>query len=244
LLNISAKNDYHDQIMSMEHYNDKKPLNGTQKAPTVAKNGQTPVYGKIIYPSPKKNGIIHIPQNEASISTVEKMIWGAALTFNPRLTRTMDTLKKFEDLDTNDLRGTGIVLDIHGTLLSYGSQEFSPAVVEKLREIRAKMKVCIFPDNGEDYEVFGQLGIPVVKNAAPKPDPRGFERAAYQYLDMKPEQCTMVGDNLLTDGAAKKAGMKMILVDPLPGSEPLGYKISRGYGQMVKKIHDKFFRKA
>lgn len=53
----------------------------------------------------------------------------------------------------------------------------------------------------------------------------------------------MVGDNILTDGGAIKAGMELILVDPIPGSEGFFHKLTRGYGLAVKRMHDRLFRR-
>lgn len=214
-------------------------LNTTPKGITVAKPANP------MYPAKKLEHLLQIPRPDAGKMSPAQIEWGTKLLTHPYYTRTTLDLKRFEDLDVDALRrsGAGLVLDVHGTLLGYGKDAFSPAVVEKLREIRAQMRVCVFPDHDEEYSIFQELGIPVMKHAVPKPEPAGFERAAHNYLNLKPEQCIMVGDNLLTDAGAKQTGMRMILVDPLPGSEGLGYKIGRGYARAVKKLHDRLFRR-
>ncbi len=207
-------------------------------------NGAAP--NKIIYPSRKVNGIIKIPNQAGQISTADMLALGLKLPFNKWLTRTVLDLEKFEDLDIDKIRKSvsGLVLDTHGTLYPRGAETIEPAVVEKLREIRAKFdKVCVFPDNGEYSPVFEQLRIPMMKNSPPKPDPRGFERAAYDYLKLKPRQCAAVGDNLLTDGGALQAGMDLILVDPLVGNESFFYKMGRSYARKIKKFHDRLRKK-
>ena len=173
----------------------------------------------------------------------EKLSYALTLPFNPNLTTTIFNLEKFEDLDVSEVRrySAGMLLDVVGTLVPGGSNKFAPEVVEKLREIRAKMKVCIYSNSTRSQPIFDQLHIPVVKHAPPKPDPRGFERAAHQYLDLNPYSCVMVGDNLLTDGGARQVGMKLVLVNPLPGTEGLKHKLSRGYGRLVKRVHDRIY---
>lgn len=198
---------------------------------------------KIIYPSPVQNGIVHIPNETPESCTVEQMECGIKLPFNPGSTRTMLDIKKFEDLDIDELRKrvSGLVLSVNGTLIGKGNTEFSPEVVEKLKEIRARMKVCVFPNSGEEHTLFYNLQIPIVKNAAPKPDPRGFERAAYYYLELKPQQCATVGSNLINESGARRIGMRVILVDPLKGSESIFYKMGRSYSRFVKSVHDKLY---
>lgn len=212
-------------------------INPPQRAITVALPNEP------MYPAKKLEHLFEIPRPDAGKLNPAQIEWGTKLLTTPYYTRTIRDLQKFEDLQVEEFRrfGGGLVLDVHGTLLGYGSGAFAPAVVEKLREIRARLQVCVLPDHDEEYSIFQELRIPVAKYSAPKPDPAAFERAAHNYLNLKPEQCIMVGDNLLTDGGAKQTGMGMILVDPLPGSEGLGYKMGRGYARAVKKLHDKLF---
>ncbi len=198
-----------------------------------------------MYPAKRTEHLVQVPRPDAGKLSPAQIEWGVKLLTTPYYTRTIHEIKKFEDLDVDELRrfGGGLVLDVHGTLLGYGSAAFSPSVVEKLREVRAKLKVCVFPDHDEEYSIFQELRIPVMKHSVPKPEPAGFERAAHNYLNLKPQQCVMVGDNLLTDGGAKQTGMGMILVDPLPGSEGLGYKLGRAYARAVKRFHEKMFKR-
>lgn len=235
----------------MESFENRKHLNGTSKAsprPSAATQPSTqarPEAGKIIYPAQKNNGIIQIPDENREGVNFDKISFALGLPFNPSHTDTMMELEKFEDLNVDRIRRmvSGLVLDVDGTLVPHHSYDFSPEVVEKLREIREKMKVCVFSNNGQEREIFIQLGIPVVKHAAPKPAPEGFHRAATHYLNLKPQRCAMVGDNILTDGGARKAGMELILVNPIPGSEGFFHKLTRGYGHTVKRMHDRLFRR-
>jgi HAD superfamily phosphatase (TIGR01668 family) len=231
--------------MSMERLEDRKHLNGAQKPTQKPAAETTPAAGKIIYPSTKTNGIIHIPDENREGVNFDKLAFAFGLPFSPSHTDTLAHLEKFEDLNVDKIRRVvgGLILDVDGTLVPHHGYDFSPEVVEKLREIRAKMRVCVFSNNGQEREIFIALGIPVVKHAAPKPAPEGFHRAAYHYLDLKPERCAMVGDNILTDGGARKAGMELILVDPIPGPEGFFHKLTRGYGRAVKQMHDRLFRR-
>lgn len=176
---------------------------------------------------------------------LDKIGFALKLPFKPSLTKTLFDLERFEDLDVESLRNKthGLVLDVDGTLVPHHSNDFQPTVVKKLYEIRQAFKVCVFSNNADEREIFKGLKIPVVKHAAPKPHPAGFHRAAYYYLGLPPEKCTMLGDNPLTDGGARQTGMQFILVDPIPGKEGLSHKLTRSYGRTVKKLHDRIFRR-
>lgn len=182
--------------------------------------------------------------------TPEKLFHALALPFHPGLTRTMQHLEKFDDLDINRISASiyGLVLDVDGTMVSHHTNDFSPAVLEKLREIKARIPAVVFSNNGEDREIFRQIGIPVVTRVAPKPEPSGFKVAIDMHLQNKhvnhpavyPQQCAMVGDNFLTDGGCRKIGMKFIHVKPIPGNEKLMHRATRGYGHLVSRFHDLF----
>ncbi len=239
--------------MSMErHRGERKPpvppisggVPADRKSPLPASTPAKP-YSAIIYPSRQmsKGRILKMPDENREGLNMDKLSFGFNLPWNPEHTETLFDLEKFEDMDVDKVRiyTHALVLDVDGTLVEHHGNVFQPAVVEKLREIRAKMKVCVFSNNDQEREIFGQLAIPVVKNATPKPSPMGFDRAARHYLQMNPDQCTMVGDNLLTDGGAKQVGMHLILVDPIPGKEGIMHRLTRSYGRMMKDFHDKLF---
>jgi len=174
-----------------------------------------------------------------------KLAFALSLPFNPCHTETMLEIPGFQYLNVDDVRRKvrGLVLDVDGTLLPpYSDGDFSPEVVEKLREVRDKMEVCVFSNRGQERNIFKELGIPVVEDGPPKPHPEGFDRAARHYLKLEPQQCAMVGDNILTDGGANRVGMEFILVDPIPGKERLLPRFARGYGRLVKNTYDWLYR--
>lgn len=185
--------------------------------------------------------------------TAEKFFHGAELLFAPYLTRTALRLERFEDLDVDRISGCiyGLIMDVDGTMVSHHTNDFAPAVVEKLREIRAKIPAVVFSNNAEEREIFRQIGIPVVTRVAPKPDPRGFKAAVDMHLQNKhahrpviyPANVAMVGDNYITDGGCRMLGMKFIHVKPIPGKEKLGHRFTRAYGYGVSRFHDIFRKK-
>ena len=106
---------------------------------------------------------------------------------------------KFEDLKIDNVRQwvSGLVIGVEGTLRPHHTQTLSDPVIEKLKEARDKMKVCILSNNNEGHEIFQQLGIKVVKHVPPQPSPEGFNMAAQKYLNLPPGRCAKVGDNIL-----------------------------------------------
>ena len=114
-----------------------------------------------------------------------------------------------------------------------------------IQSLKNYVDICIFSNNNQLRQPLLELDLPFVTNVKPKPHPDGFDRAARHYLGLPPSQCTMIGDNLLTDGGALRAGLKLALVTPVPGPESRGHRATRDYGYWIKqKIHDplrKFF---
>jgi uncharacterized protein len=154
-------------------------------------------------------------------SGIERIGHTFSMAFNPRLSETVLRLKCFEELPVLDVsrRWEGLIIDVDGTLTTPGNDEIPAEVLQKLAEIRKAMSVCIF---GRDMWQLRKLGIPIVRNVAPKPDPTGFETAANLYLKtnrksgmiIDPKNCAMVGDDFSTDGGCRITGMKFIHVEP------------------------------
>jgi len=163
------------------------------------------------------------------------------LVFKPRLTKTMMRLDKFGDLPIESLirmQIRGLIIDVDGTLTEHHNQEFKPEVIAKLHEVRENFKACFFSNNADVRPELLRTGIPFVHNVPAKPDPIGFELAARLKLGLEPYQCAMVGDNFITDGGCRKAGMPFIHVKPIPGPESFGHRLTRSYGIAVANLHD------
>ncbi|HLG25634.1 MAG TPA: HAD family hydrolase [Candidatus Gracilibacteria bacterium] len=174
----------------------------------------------------------------------DKVAHTLSLPFRPSHTETLLHVERFEDLEVADIVNgvRGLALDVDGTMVPHHTEDFSPAVIDKLRELQAsKLRLCVFSNNTNERRLFDRLKIPVVDRVPAKPHPGGFLVAAQRYLDLAPEKCAMVGDNPLTDGGCRRIGMRLILVDPIPGKEGFFHRASRGYARGVKQIHD-FFR--
>ena len=172
------------------------------------------------------------------------------LPFHPALTKTAMRLDKFEDLPVDTLRRyySGLIIDVNGTLVEPEEDDLSQPVLEKLKEIRDKMPVCIF---GRQLPAFYGLHIPVVKNVPAKPSKAGFDIAVYRYLQSKnrsrglvyPDECAMVGDDFLTDGGCRQLNMKFVYVKSRNSHQGLVPRINRRIAETIAGIHDRWRRK-
>jgi predicted HAD superfamily phosphohydrolase YqeG len=176
------------------------------------------------------------------------------LPFRPRLTETLMRLDKFEALPLEEIKTLvrGLIIDVDGTLIKPGMDRIPYDIVEKIKAIRDIMPVCIFPDDQEHIPELEQLGIQVVRHLPPKTDPRSYDVAVQLYLQPQnrsnrliyPDQCAMVGDNILTDGFCREIGMKLILVKPIESQSESSIRIfTRSFADGVARLHNLFRQK-
>jgi len=153
------------------------------------------------------------------------------LPFSPKSLSTYRAVQRFEDVPIDRLMADGIqgvLLDADGTLGPHHTREFSESVRNHVAQmIAAGLRVAIYTNAMEDrFEAFEGVGI--VTDVPPKPDPRGFEIAMKQYLQLDdPAKVCMIGDNYITDGGAIDAGMRFIHVQPVPGPENFFHRVTR-----------------
>jgi uncharacterized protein len=138
-----------------------------------------------------------------------------------------------EELTPERLRQWGLralLLDVDCTLTRYRRREVSAAVETWIEEVRAAGVALCLVSNGMARRIQGfaaQLGLPYVSQAM-KPLPRGIW-SALRKLQSAPSQTAMVGDQLFTDVmAARLAGIRSILVEPIhPEEEPWYTRLKR-----------------
>ena len=111
----------------------------------------------------------------------------------------------------------GIIVDLDNTLVAYRESIVAPEVVAWVECALARgFRVVLVSNNFEERvaAIGTRLGVPTVPRAL-KPLPAGLLRAL-RILGTKREQTVVVGDQLLTDVvAAKLAGMRSILIEPI-----------------------------
>jgi HAD superfamily phosphatase (TIGR01668 family) len=132
---------------------------------------------------------------------------------------------RISQIDPDELHARGIrgaICDLDNTLVGFRSLvplEEDAAWVRRAHD--AGVAVAVLTNNGTPWaaQVAKDLGVPCIPRAR-KPLPNGFRRAV-KVLELKPEECVVIGDQLFTDVlGAKLAGLEVILVDPLVRYDP------------------------
>lgn len=163
--------------------------------------------------------------------TVAKILRFLSLPFCPALLQTYLAVRHFVDVPVDRLKADGIqgvLIDADGTLGSHHARKFSHEVVAHVNKMAdSGLKVAIYTNSFEDR--FHQFqNIAIVTDVPPKPDRRGFEMAMKNFLGLKdPNTVCMIGDNFLTDGGARLAGMRFIHIHPVKGNEPFIHALTR-----------------
>ena len=163
------------------------------------------------------------------------------LPFSPESLKTYKAVKRFEDIPIEVLVADGVkgvLLDADGTLGPHHARMYSDSVRNHVgRMVACGLRVAIYTNAMEDrFESFE--GVAVVTDVPPKPDPRGFEIAMKQYLELDdPETVCMIGDNYITDGGAIDAGMRFIHVRPVPGPENPFHRLTRDIAYGLARLY-------
>ena len=163
--------------------------------------------------------------------TLAKTLHFLLMPFRPNLLKTYMAFDRFIEVPIDRLQVDGIkglLIDADGTLGPHHARKFSSDVVEHINKmVDHGLKVAIYTNAFEDR--FHQFkDINVVTNVLPKPDKRGFEKAMTDFLGLEdPSVVCMIGDNFLTDGGARLAGMHFIHIRPIRGDESLIHSFTR-----------------
>jgi HAD superfamily phosphatase (TIGR01668 family) len=153
------------------------------------------------------------------------------MPFRPNLLKTYMAVNHFTEVSVDQLKMGGIqgvLIDADGTLGPHHTRTFPSEVVEHINKmVNDGLKVAIYTNAFEDR--FHQFkDINVVTDVLPKPDKRGFERAMKDFLGLDdPSVVCMIGDNFLTDGGARSAGMHFIHIRPIRGNESFIHSFTR-----------------
>lgn len=132
----------------------------------------------------------------------------------------------------------GLLIDLDNTLTWYNARNFTPEVESWLdKVVESGIKVVIISNNDSKRitETIGKYNFPYVAKAK-KPFKRGYKKA-FEFLDMEKDQILSIGDQIFTDTfGSKRSGLKIILVDPLPGKEFWFTYVSRFVERRVKDV--------
>ncbi len=155
-------------------------------------------------------------------------------------------LERAYDLTVEDVKKEGIkvvFVDLDNTLIAWNNPDGTPEMRQWLHDMKdAGIPVVVVSNNkyervkravekfGIDFEAF-----------ALKPFTFGINRALKRF-DVTPNEVVMIGDQLMTDiRAAKRAGLKSVLVKPLIQTDSINTQINRWRERrMMKRIIAKY----
>ena len=177
--------------------------------------------------------------------TWAKVSRSLSLFFQPSRLTTYLSAKRFEEIPLSALLQDGIqgiLIDADGTIGPHHACEFDTSVLEHVQKmLQQGLKVAIYTNAFEDrFQFFEKLGVKIVSNVPPKPDPYGFKIAMKEFLRLQdPSKVCMVGDNYITDGGAIDAGMHFIYIQPIKGKESFIHALSRYLAYLCARIYKK-----
>lgn len=140
---------------------------------------------------------------------------------------------RFDDITPEFLAQIGVrglIIDIDNTLVTYDDAEPTAAVHKWFDGLRgAGITAALVSNNGHarvtSFNV--PLALPAYPNSK-KPSRRALRRAMAD-MGRKPEETAMLGDQLLTDVlAAKRLGIRAIVVPPIKDKKSLFFRVKRG----------------
>ncbi|MEG3268054.1 YqeG family HAD IIIA-type phosphatase [Streptococcus suis] len=155
-------------------------------------------------------------------------------------------LEKAYDVTVESLKKHGIkvvFVDLDNTLIAWNNPDGTPEMREWLHDLQdAGIPVVVVSNN--KYErvkrAVEKFGIEFEAFAL-KPFTFGINRALKRF-DVQPQEVVMIGDQLMTDiRAAKRAGLKSVLVKPLLKTDSINTQINRWRERRtMKKIIAKY----
>ncbi len=136
-----------------------------------------------------------------------------------------------------------VFVDLDNTLIAWNNPDGTPEMRQWLHELRdAGIRVVVVSNNNYERvkKAVEKFGIDF-ESRAMKPFTRGIKRAMKRF-GIQQNEVVMIGDQLMTDiRAAKRAGIRSILVKPLVQSDAIETQFNRWRERRVmKKIAAKY----
>lgn len=136
-----------------------------------------------------------------------------------------------------------VLVDLDNTLTAWNNPDGTPEMRAWLAEMKANdIKVIVVSNNKHDrvQRAVQRFHVPFVSRAM-KPFAMGIQKAL-KLAGERPEHAIMVGDQLMTDiRAAKRAGVRSVLVQPLVLSDAWNTKFNRARERRVwRKLIEKY----
>ena len=141
-------------------------------------------------------------------------------------------LEKAYDVTVDSLKKHGIkvvLVDLDNTLIAWNNPDGTPEMRQWLHDLRdAGIPVVVVSNNKNERvkRAVEKCGIEFEAFAL-KPFTFGINRALKRF-NVQPHEVVMIGDQLMTDiRAAKRVGLKSVLVNPLIRSDSINTQINR-----------------
>lgn len=148
-------------------------------------------------------------------------------------------VKKIEDIEIaffHDNNIQGLIIDLDNTITFYNSRDITEEVKDWINKvIDSGIKVVILSNNkaARIEETIKDFPIDYVERAK-KPFRRGYFKAIKK-MELPKNNVMMIGDQIFTDTfGAKRVGLEIILVNPLPGKEYWFTYVSRFFERRFK----------
>lgn len=149
-------------------------------------------------------------------------------------------VEKAYDVTVESLKREGIAavfVDLDNTLIAWNNPDGTPEMRQWLHDLRdAGIRVVVVSNNSHDRvkRAVETFGIDFEARAM-KPFTLGIDRAMKRF-GVKKDEVVMIGDQLMTDiRAAKRAGIRSILVKPLLQSDSWQTQFNRWRERRVMK---------
>lgn len=151
--------------------------------------------------------------------TVEKCEHFLRVLFSRKATEVLDAYQRFGDIDFERLAmlwKLWIILDVDECVAPHHG-DILPVNLAKIRELlEGWWKIVIFSNMKKSgrYRELEELWVQVITSKYAKPDARWFEECV-EKLWLSRGEVVMIGDNYLTDGGCKNAGIDFIKIKPI-----------------------------
>lgn len=149
-------------------------------------------------------------------------------------------VEKIQDINLSfflDKNIKGLIIDLDNTITFYNSKEIDQDVKDWINSmLDSGIKIIILSNNDAERirETIKDFPIDYIAKAR-KPFKKGY-RKALKKLNLPADNAIMIGDQIFTDTlGAKRSGLEIILVNPLPGKEYWFTYVSRFFERRVKE---------
>ena len=172
----------------------------------------------------------------------------------PQNTRTLIRLKKFTDLNIDELSRLlgrpvlGIISDVDDCIAP-NHEDILPENLTHIKNLHSKGIQTVLFSNAKKTSRYDEVEqyAHVLTNIPPKPNLKGYV-VALEHMKLDPLQVVMVGDNYITDAGCLKLGIPFVHIEPIKDHSKSAlkkfamaiYSALRGFYIWISKVHERF----